>query len=139
MQMVNYVKTAFNCHSCQQTGNLQENFPLSPTSFASSTAYKMANGWKDPKNHKIHSNSSSDKKQDQKDAPTPLPSTKPSYPPTSVQKPTTDLIHQPSASTKNIKGSKILIMIPIGQPLHIPLEKDESNEIIIATSPLSGT
>jgi hypothetical protein len=62
-QLVDYENIAFMCRSCQQTWHLQVACPLSPTPFSSPGARKRANGWKDPKNRKSCSNSSSDNKQ----------------------------------------------------------------------------
>jgi hypothetical protein len=56
-----------------------------------------------------------------------------------VQQPTTDPKHQPLASTQHLEASEILTLNPTVQPLHTPLEKDEPNDIIMATTPLSGT
>jgi hypothetical protein len=138
-QLVDYENTSFRCHSCQQTGHLQATCPLSPTPFSSPGAQKRANGWQDPKNHKSRSNSSSDNKQHHKDTPAPLPSTTPSQSPTNAQQPTTDPKHQPLASVQHPEASEILTLNPAVQPLHTPLEKDESNDMIMATTPLSGT
>jgi len=129
--------------------HLQATFPLSPTPFSSLGARKRANGWQDPKNHKNRSNSSSDNKQHKKYAPSPLPSTtplqspinaqQPSQSPINAQQPSTDPKHEPLASAQHPEASKFLTLNPAIHPFHTPLEKDESNDIIMATAPPSWT
>jgi hypothetical protein len=134
-QLVDYENTAFRCRSCQQTGHLQETCPLSPTPSSSLGARKRDNGWQDPKNRKSHSNSSSDNNQHHKYAPSPPPPTTPSQSPTNAQQPNIDPKHQPLVSAQHPEASETLILIPAAQPWHTPLEKDEMNNIIMATTP----
>ena len=123
MQMIDYENTTFKCLSCQQTGHLQETCPLSPTPASSHGVRKRANGWNEPKNRKIWSNSSFDNTQHHKDAPTPPPSTTPSQSPTNEQHPTAYSKHQPLASTQHLEALEILTLKPAVQPLQTPPEK----------------
>ena len=122
-QMVDYENTSFRCLSCQQTEHLHETCPLSPILASSLVAQKRAQGWKDPKNHKIRSSSSYDNTHHHKDTPTPLPSTAPVKSTKNAQKPTADPKHQPLASTQNPEASEILIPISVVQPLQPPPRK----------------